>query len=391
MRKMQASLEVWGHLTGKIDTKEKFEKHRYEMAVNEWTRMKKNDSQECRNCHTRRDGAREAEREGARAHAKAKARARPASTATSASRTTSPTARAAGAEDREIREAMHQAWTLVRPASRGGRSSRRAARARTAERKDLVLNGDAQCTRCHERGRRLPVLAIGKTKHGTVADGRTPTCTSCHGESESARQRRPTPRTRPSPTAPSARLEDADEPAQRRCLTCHQGASACDWQMSAHANRDVAAASCHQVHSRTTRCATSGRRPTPASPATRSSARRSTGRCTTRSSRARCRARPATTCTAARRSSWCATRQRDLLHLPHGEARAVRAQPSAGAGRLRHLPSAARHDDREPAQAAPPFLCQECHSHAAIRARPARCRTAARRALGCWARWRGLH
>jgi cytochrome c-type protein NapC len=51
VRKMQASLELWGHLTGKIDTKEKFEKHRYEMAVKEWTRMKKNGSQECRNCH----------------------------------------------------------------------------------------------------------------------------------------------------------------------------------------------------------------------------------------------------------------------------------------------------------------------------------------------------
>ena len=50
-RKIQATFEVWGHLTGKIDTKEKFQKHRYEMAVREWTRMKKNGSQECRNCH----------------------------------------------------------------------------------------------------------------------------------------------------------------------------------------------------------------------------------------------------------------------------------------------------------------------------------------------------
>jgi cytochrome c-type protein NapC len=51
MRKMAASFELWGHITGKIDTKEKFQKHRYEMAVKEWTRMKKNGSQECRNCH----------------------------------------------------------------------------------------------------------------------------------------------------------------------------------------------------------------------------------------------------------------------------------------------------------------------------------------------------
>jgi cytochrome c-type protein NapC len=51
IRKMQASFEVWGHLTGKIDTREKFLANRYEMAVKEWTRMKKNGSQECRNCH----------------------------------------------------------------------------------------------------------------------------------------------------------------------------------------------------------------------------------------------------------------------------------------------------------------------------------------------------
>ena len=51
-------------------------------------------------------------------------------------------------------------------------------------RKDLVLKGDAKCTRCHDQDDEFPVLAIGKTKHGTLADGRTPTCTSCHGESE---------------------------------------------------------------------------------------------------------------------------------------------------------------------------------------------------------------
>ena len=50
-RKVAASWEVWGHLTGKIDTKEKFEKHRYEMAKRVWIRMKKTDSLECRNCH----------------------------------------------------------------------------------------------------------------------------------------------------------------------------------------------------------------------------------------------------------------------------------------------------------------------------------------------------
>jgi cytochrome c-type protein NapC len=51
-RKMQASMELWGKLTGYVDTKEKFDKHRMEMATNEWERMKASNSQECRNCHS---------------------------------------------------------------------------------------------------------------------------------------------------------------------------------------------------------------------------------------------------------------------------------------------------------------------------------------------------
>lgn len=50
-RKIEASKEVWGKLTGIIDTREKFEAHRLEMATNEWEQMKKNDSRECRTCH----------------------------------------------------------------------------------------------------------------------------------------------------------------------------------------------------------------------------------------------------------------------------------------------------------------------------------------------------
>jgi cytochrome c-type protein NapC len=52
IRKIQASKEVWGKLTGVIDTREKFEAHRMAMATREWERMKANDSRECRNCHS---------------------------------------------------------------------------------------------------------------------------------------------------------------------------------------------------------------------------------------------------------------------------------------------------------------------------------------------------
>lgn len=51
-RKMQASKEVWGKIFGTINTREKFLDHRLTLAINEWARMKANDSLECRNCHS---------------------------------------------------------------------------------------------------------------------------------------------------------------------------------------------------------------------------------------------------------------------------------------------------------------------------------------------------
>jgi cytochrome c-type protein NapC len=51
IRKMQASNEVLHKILGSIDTPEKFNAKRLELAKHEWARMKKTDSRECRNCH----------------------------------------------------------------------------------------------------------------------------------------------------------------------------------------------------------------------------------------------------------------------------------------------------------------------------------------------------
>ena len=51
MRKVAATNELWHKAMGSIDTREKFENKRYELAMMEWIRMKKTDSRECRNCH----------------------------------------------------------------------------------------------------------------------------------------------------------------------------------------------------------------------------------------------------------------------------------------------------------------------------------------------------
>ena len=51
MRKIRATNELWHKALGSIDTKEKFEAKRLQMARNVWKSMQETDSRECRNCH----------------------------------------------------------------------------------------------------------------------------------------------------------------------------------------------------------------------------------------------------------------------------------------------------------------------------------------------------
>lgn len=76
-RKFKATLELWGHFRGIVDTPEKFEAHRAQLAHNVWRRMKQTDSLECRNCHhpEAMDPEKQSEKAKAR-HAKGKAEGR---------------------------------------------------------------------------------------------------------------------------------------------------------------------------------------------------------------------------------------------------------------------------------------------------------------------------
>lgn len=51
-RKIQASNELLHHVLGTVNTPEKFEAHRLELAQRVWATMKATDSRECRNCHS---------------------------------------------------------------------------------------------------------------------------------------------------------------------------------------------------------------------------------------------------------------------------------------------------------------------------------------------------
>ncbi|ABD87432.1 NapC/NirT family cytochrome c [Rhodopseudomonas palustris] len=50
--KVMAAKDVWHTVLGTIDTPEKFEAHRLEMAKRVWTKMEATDSRECRSCHS---------------------------------------------------------------------------------------------------------------------------------------------------------------------------------------------------------------------------------------------------------------------------------------------------------------------------------------------------
>lgn len=52
VRKVRAIGEGWHHLLGTIDTQEKYNAQKLEMAEHVWAYMKASDSRECRSCHS---------------------------------------------------------------------------------------------------------------------------------------------------------------------------------------------------------------------------------------------------------------------------------------------------------------------------------------------------
>ena len=119
-----------------------------------------------------------------------------------------------------------------------------------ASAKDIVLVGDAKCTKCHDEGDSPTVLAIGKTRHGTNADSRTPSCVSCHGESDKHINKPENVKDRPKPDILFKGPNKSEATTQSgTCVSCHaKDAQRSHWAGSIHESRDVSCASCHQVH-----------------------------------------------------------------------------------------------------------------------------------------------
>jgi DmsE family decaheme c-type cytochrome len=117
--------------------------------------------------------------------------------------------------------------------------------------KDLVLRGDAKCTTCHDEGDSPKVLSIGATRHGVKADGRTPSCTDCHGASDA--HIKEAGRGGKKGAGPDVvfggKAPSTAEARSQACLTCHEGdGKRMHWSGSQHESRDVACTSCHEMH-----------------------------------------------------------------------------------------------------------------------------------------------
>lgn len=120
-----------------------------------------------------------------------------------------------------------------------------------------ALNKDAVCTKCHDENEMKPILAIYQTKHGVKGDSRTPSCQSCHGDSEKHLKGDPKQKGRAAPdvlfgtkrgTSGSYAPSEAKE-QNAACLSCHdKDKNRTHWESSAHMSGDVACSSCHETH-----------------------------------------------------------------------------------------------------------------------------------------------
>jgi len=121
-----------------------------------------------------------------------------------------------------------------------------------------ALNKDAVCTKCHDETEIKPVLSIYATAHGVKADSRTPTCQSCHGESDAHVKNPEGKATRPAVDilygvksgkgSSYGRTEAGQQSAS--CLRCHEGTKRQNWVGGQHQVNDVPCVACHTIHAK---------------------------------------------------------------------------------------------------------------------------------------------
>jgi DmsE family decaheme c-type cytochrome len=118
---------------------------------------------------------------------------------------------------------------------------------------DKALKEDAVCTRCHDETE-TRVLSIYQTRHGVRADARTPSCQSCHGDSEKHLKGDPKQVGRAATDIQFGRggAYPPSEPSIQAgaCIACHKTGQRAQWAGSQHQSRDIVCSDCHKVHVR---------------------------------------------------------------------------------------------------------------------------------------------
>ena len=114
---------------------------------------------------------------------------------------------------------------------------------------DQSLERDKVCTRCHDETDKPRVLPIYQTPHGVRADSRTPSCQSCHGESDAHIKNTEGGSTRPKTEIIFSGPDKS--PADKlngTCMSCHEGGLRVHWTSSQHETSGVVCTSCHTSH-----------------------------------------------------------------------------------------------------------------------------------------------
>ena len=123
---------------------------------------------------------------------------------------------------------------------------------------DVVLRGDEKCMACHSAVEAKEVLPIALTRHAVKADGRTPTCTNCHGASE--RHMSSSGGEGPDRLF-KGRQASEPEAINGACLTCHEGGARTLWHGSRHQSDGLACTNCHAIHTPQDRVITKATQP----------------------------------------------------------------------------------------------------------------------------------
>lgn len=114
-------------------------------------------------------------------------------------------------------------------------------------------DGADSCLKCHDADRKVPVMDIFRTPHGSAVDPRAPfadqQCESCHGPGGDHAKRLRRGEERP----PLFDFDPKEQPAAAidgKCLACHDDRHRNDWEGGAHQRAEVSCVACHDSHAK---------------------------------------------------------------------------------------------------------------------------------------------